>query len=105
MWRGSSSPGRITAGSSKIGSSTPSPAMNPFYERGAPRWENRLVTIDFEAEGLLKGTRGNTREARRELLEQLLADGVPLEDLRRAVEEDRLALLPSRSSTTARRRS
>jgi adenylate cyclase len=52
------------------------------------------VAIDFEAEGLLKGTRGKAREARRELLDQLAADGVPLEDLRRAVEEDRLALLP-----------
>jgi len=52
------------------------------------------VAIDFEAEGLLKGTRGKAREGRRELLEQLAADGVPLEDLRRAVEEDRLALLP-----------
>jgi adenylate cyclase len=52
------------------------------------------VAIDFESEGLLKGTRGKAREARRELLEELAADGVPLEDLRRAVEEDRLALLP-----------
>lgn len=57
-------------------------------------WKNRAVAIDFEREGLLKGTRGKAREARRELLEQLAADGVPLEDLRRAVEEDRLALLP-----------
>jgi adenylate cyclase len=52
------------------------------------------VTIDFEAEGLLDGLDGNQREARRELLEQLAADGVSLGDLRRAVEEDRLALLP-----------
>jgi adenylate cyclase len=52
------------------------------------------VAIDFEAEGLLKGTRGKAREARRELLQQLAADGVSLEDLRQAVEEDRLALLP-----------
>jgi adenylate cyclase len=52
------------------------------------------VAIDFEAEGLLKGTRGKTREARRELLKDLADDGVPLEDLRQAVEEDRLALLP-----------
>jgi adenylate cyclase len=52
------------------------------------------MNIDFEREGLLKGTRGKAREARRELLEELAADGVPLEDLRRAVEEDRLALLP-----------
>jgi adenylate cyclase len=50
--------------------------------------------IDFEREGLLKGTRGKAREARRKLLEELAADGVALEELRRAVEEDRLALLP-----------
>jgi adenylate cyclase len=52
------------------------------------------MTIDFEAEGLLEGLDGVQREARRELLEQLAADGVPLEDLRRAIDEDRLALLP-----------
>src|ERR687888_243130 len=52
------------------------------------------MRIDFEAEGLLRGTRGKAREARRELLEELAADGVPPEELRRAVEEDRLALLP-----------
>jgi adenylate cyclase len=52
------------------------------------------MAIDFEAEGLLKGTRGKARQARRELLEELAADGVSLEELRRAVEEDRLALLP-----------
>ena len=52
------------------------------------------MATDFEAEGLLKGTRGRAREARRELLEELAEDGVPLEELRRAVEEDRLALLP-----------
>jgi adenylate cyclase len=85
--------------------------MCPFYERAAPPWKNQInerhmslpaphgtglthVAIDFEREGLLKGTRGKAREARRELLEELAADGVSLEDLRRAVEEDRLALLP-----------
>jgi adenylate cyclase len=52
------------------------------------------VAIDFEREGLLKGTRGEAREARRELLAELEAEGVALEDLRRAVEEDRLVLLP-----------
>ena len=52
------------------------------------------MPIDFEREGLLKGTRGRARDARRELLEELAADGVPLEELRRAVEEDRVALLP-----------
>jgi adenylate cyclase len=52
------------------------------------------MAIDFEAEGLLKGTRGKAREARRELLEELAENGVSLEELRRAVQEDRLALLP-----------
>ena len=52
------------------------------------------MAIDFEREGLLNGTSGKAREARQELLEELAGDGVPLEDLRRAVEEDRLALLP-----------
>jgi adenylate cyclase len=52
------------------------------------------MAIDFEGEGLLEGLEGKAREARRELLEQLAADGVSLEDLRRAVAEDRLTLLP-----------
>jgi len=52
------------------------------------------MTIDFEAEGLLDGTRGAAREARRELLERLAGEGVPLAELREAVEGGRLALLP-----------
>jgi adenylate cyclase len=53
------------------------------------------VAIDFEAEGLLDGVEGEAaRRARLELLERLHADGVPLEELRRAVAEQRLALLP-----------
>ena len=50
--------------------------------------------IDFEAEGLLDGLSGKAREARLGLLEDLAEDGVPLEELKRAVEEDRLVLLP-----------
>ena len=50
--------------------------------------------IDFEAEGLLDGLIGKAREARLALLEDLANDGVPLEELKRAVEEDRLVLLP-----------
>ena len=50
--------------------------------------------IDFEAEGLLDGLDGEDREARADLLEQLAADGATLEELRQAVAEDRLALLP-----------
>jgi len=50
--------------------------------------------IDFEAEGLLDGTEGEAREARRQLLERLAGEGVPLEELREAVEGGRLVLLP-----------
>ena len=50
--------------------------------------------IDFEAEGLLGGLRGKAREARLALLEELAESGVPLEELKRAVEENRLVLLP-----------
>jgi adenylate cyclase len=53
-----------------------------------------VAEIDFEAEGLLEGLDGNAREARLELLRALAADGVSLEELRQAVEEDRLVLLP-----------
>jgi len=49
---------------------------------------------DFESEGLLEGLDGDARGARRELLARLEDDGVPLEELREAVEQDRLALLP-----------
>jgi adenylate cyclase len=47
---------------------------------------------DFDA--LLDGLDGRERDARRKLLEQLRDDGVPMEELERAVREDRLALLP-----------
>jgi adenylate cyclase len=54
------------------------------------------VGIDFEAQGLLDGLDGEReREARLELLRELSQDGVDLEELRRAVAENRLALLPS----------
>ena len=49
---------------------------------------------DFESEGLLEGVDGDAREARRELLARLEDDGVPLDELREAVEQDRLALVP-----------
>jgi adenylate cyclase len=54
-----------------------------------------VSAIDFEREGLLEGVDSKQeRAARIELLEQLVAEGVPLEELKRAVAEDRLALLP-----------
>jgi adenylate cyclase len=53
-----------------------------------------VADIDFEAEGLLDGLSGKAREARQALLKDLSDAGVPLEELKHAVEEDRLALLP-----------
>lgn len=51
--------------------------------------------VDFEAEGLLEGVdEEQAREARIELLEQLLDAGVEVDELKAAVAEDRLALLP-----------
>jgi adenylate cyclase len=49
---------------------------------------------DFAAEGLLDGVEGEARRARLELLERLEGEGVPLEELRHAVESARLTLLP-----------
>jgi adenylate cyclase len=49
---------------------------------------------DWAAEGLLKGLRGKHRDARLAILRDLHADGVPLDQLKRAVEEDRLMFLP-----------
>ncbi len=50
--------------------------------------------MDFEAQGLLQGVEGESARAERlALLERLLADGVTIDELRRATAEDRLALL------------
>ena len=53
-----------------------------------------MAEIDFEAEGLLGDLTGKQREARLALLQDLAKDGVPLEELKQAVEEERLPLLP-----------
>jgi adenylate cyclase len=50
--------------------------------------------MDWEEEGLLEGLDDEAREARRRLLDELHAEGVGLDELREAVEEDRLVLLP-----------
>jgi adenylate cyclase len=50
--------------------------------------------MDFASAGLLDGLQGDERRAREQLLQRLLEDGFSLEDLRSAVREDRLALLP-----------
>jgi adenylate cyclase len=53
------------------------------------------MPIDFEAEGLLEGAGDEAaRRARLELLEELTAAGLPLEELKLAVAENRLALVP-----------
>ncbi len=49
--------------------------------------------IDFAAAGLLNGLEGAEREGRLALLEELAAQGVPLEELRRNVESGRLVFL------------
>jgi adenylate cyclase len=49
---------------------------------------------DFAAEGLLDGLEGDARAARERLLRSLHDDGVPLEELRTAADEERLVLLP-----------
>jgi adenylate cyclase len=50
--------------------------------------------VDFAGSGLLDGLDGRDREAREELLQGLLERGVTLEELKAAVAEDRLVLLP-----------
>jgi adenylate cyclase len=53
-----------------------------------------VAGIDFEAEGLLGDLKGKAREARLALLQELADEGVSLDELRRAVDENRLVLLP-----------
>jgi adenylate cyclase len=61
--------------------------------------------VDWEAEGLLDGVEGeDARAARRALLDMLHDEGVPLEDLRNAVEDQRLALLPVERQLSAEAR-
>jgi adenylate cyclase len=50
--------------------------------------------MDYAREGLLDGLEGEARTQREQLLTRLLDDGFGEEDLRRAVKENRLALLP-----------
>jgi adenylate cyclase len=51
------------------------------------------VGIDFAAEGLLDGLEGDARAARVELLEQLVADGIGLEELRNATRDGRIVFV------------
>jgi adenylate cyclase len=51
--------------------------------------------IDFAAEGLLDGLEGSDREDRLALLQQLAAEGVPLEQLRRTTDSGTIVFLPA----------
>jgi adenylate cyclase len=51
--------------------------------------------IDFEAEGLLEGLQGEQRADRIALLQYLVADGVPLEELRRATANGTIVFQPA----------
>jgi adenylate cyclase len=51
--------------------------------------------VDFAAAGLLDGLEGDARAARERLLTALAEDGVPLEELRAAVADHTLILLPA----------
>jgi adenylate cyclase len=50
--------------------------------------------MDFEGAGLLDDLEGEERDARRRLLERLSEEGVGIEELKAAVAEERLALVP-----------
>lgn len=60
--------------------------------------------MDWDAEGLLDGVEGDARAGRAELLDALHADGVPLDELRVAAAEDRLALMPLERAIAGRPR-
>src|SRR4051812_42676069 len=51
--------------------------------------------MDWQSEGLLEGLDGDERDARKELLDQLDDAGIEIDELREAIKEDRLALLPA----------
>ena len=56
---------------------------------------NQPIHIDFEAEGLLDGLDAQHRAERVGLLEQLVADGVSLAELKRRSVEGTLMFLPA----------
>ena len=61
-----------------------------------------MAAIDFESEGLLEGLQGEAREDRLRLLTKLADDGVSVDELHKAVEEDRLVLAAGRAGARGR---
>jgi adenylate cyclase len=59
-----------------------------------------MSAVDFAAEGLLDGLTGKERQERLELLRHLYQSGVSIEELRQAVAEDRLVILPAERAIT-----
>jgi adenylate cyclase len=57
--------------------------------------DRQQSTPDFEAEGLLDGLDARAREARLRLLTRLFDAGIDLDQLKQAVAEDRLVILPA----------
>ena len=51
--------------------------------------------IDWAAEGMLEGLDATARRGRVRLLDQLTSDGLSIDELRRAIDEGRLAALPA----------
>jgi adenylate cyclase len=58
------------------------------------------MAVDWQSEGMLEGLEEDARAARVRLLELLYSSGVSLEELKRAVSEDRLPLLPVERALT-----
>ena len=68
---------------------------DPGRGRAGARASAGVSAPDFAALGLLDGLEGPARESRAKLLESLHADGCSVEELRSAVVDGRLALLPA----------
>jgi adenylate cyclase len=62
-------------------------------DRPSGRHLRNDAAMDFEAAGLLEGLEGDDRAARKRLLGRLAEEGFTLEELKDAVDEDRLPLL------------
>src|SRR5207253_3959659 len=86
-WRGR---GRCRERSSRADSARAAGRLPAVRCAGMPQ-----ERIDFAAEGLLDGLEGEQRADRVGLLEDLLAEGIPLSELRRATANGTIMFLPS----------